>query len=72
MKLPLLRLTGSDEPSFTTTAAALALGAVLVKTVMVGVVVAGVQLGTAPDAGVIAALLTPTLGAYVIRRGQEK
>jgi hypothetical protein len=67
--LPLLKNV-KGEPSFTLTASVLSLTTVLVKVVLSGAVVAGQNLGTV-DAGVIAALLTPTLGAYVIRKGQD-
>lgn len=60
----------NGQKSFTLTAAVLALGTVLIKVLCAGVVIGKFTFGAAPDAGTIAALLTPTLGAYVIRRGQ--
>lgn len=67
--LPMLK-NSRGEPSFTMTASVLSLTTVLVKVILSGAVINGHQLGTI-DAGVIAALLTPTLGAYVVRRGQD-
>lgn len=71
MNLPLFHNT-ADERSFTLTASVLTLAVVLSKVLLAGVSVRGFTAGPAPDAAVIAALLTPTLGAYVVRRGQEK
>jgi len=42
----------------------------IVKVGLAGVVAFGFTFGPAPDATVIAALLTPTLGAYVARRNE--
>ena len=54
--------------SWTLVFAGATLAVVLAKVAVAGVVVAGVHLGTMPDGGAIAALLAPTLGAYVARR----
>lgn len=60
------------KPSFTLTAAVVTLIVVLVKTLLGGVSFAGIVFGAPLDAGTIAALLTPTLGAYVVRRGSKQ
>jgi hypothetical protein len=44
---------------------------VLVKFIFSGVVLGDVSLGTI-DAGVVAAILTPTLGSYVARKYTDK
>lgn len=44
---------------------------VLLKFIFSGVEVAGVKIGPL-DAGVVASLLTPTIGAYAIRRHTDK
>ncbi len=70
MKLPLFTHTGGAR-SFTLTASVLALAVVLAKVLLAGCVVGPVLIGPAPDASVIAALLTPTFTAYVARRSLE-
>jgi hypothetical protein len=50
------------------TLAVVSVAVVLAKVLLAGVVIKSVNLGTPPGADVIAALLTPTLGAYVARR----
>lgn len=56
------------KPDAILTLAAVSVLTVLAKVLLAGVVVKSVHLGTPPGADVIAALLTPTLGAYVARR----
>jgi hypothetical protein len=64
--LPLLRHSGGEK-SFTFTAAVVSLAVVLAKVLLSGLSFKGVSAGTI-DGGTIAAVLTPTLGAYVLRR----
>lgn len=70
MKLPMF--DGDDgNPSFTVTVSALTLGVVLVKFLLAGITIGKVSFGGYPDSLIVAALLTPTLGSYVMRRGQD-
>ena len=50
------------------TAGVAALGVCLVRVLLAGVTIGSYTFPPAPDAGTIAALLGPTLGAYVARR----
>lgn len=54
------------------TMAFMALLVVLIKVSLSGVVVGAANFGIGPDASMVAALLTPTLSAYVARRYTDK
>lgn len=68
MTLPLFTDPVTGERSFTMTAAAMTLAVVLLKTLLTGITIASFGDLGGMDAGLAAALLTPTLGAYVARK----
>ena len=59
------------RPDFLMSAAVLTLGAVLARFLATGVTVGKFAIGPL-DAGLVAALLTPTFGAYVAKRVAAK
>lgn len=62
---------GTDKRDTMLTLAIIGFVVVLIKTILSGVEINGVTFGTI-DSGMIAAILTPTLGAYVARRYTDK
>lgn len=67
MRLPMFK-DSAGNPSFTMTAAAFTLGAVLVKFVVANISIGSFAFGPPPDAGLTIALLGATFTAYVARR----
>jgi hypothetical protein len=67
VKLPMF-VDSAGVRSFTMTASALTLGAVLVKFLVANLHIGAWQFGPPPDAGLVIALLGPTLTSYVARR----
>lgn len=73
MKLPMF-VREDGRPSFTLTACVTTLAVVLLKVLFGGSTVKSGDVNivfSGIDAGMVAALLAPTLGSYVWRRGQD-